>query len=308
MFASRFRWYQPARHVQRARHTPFVRVLSLKTRPVKTDTDNKNDILESQTKLRSLAFRHPKVAAEFHPTKNGDLSPTKIRYSSKKSVWWQCGREKHEWQASLNSRTNMGCGCPFCSGYHSSRTGDKGCGCPFCSGLRVTSKNSLAVQKPKVAVTDKNSLIIQNPKIAAEFSSIQERRSFSDRLACQFQQGSGKKVWWRCATDPEHEWQARTSSRTGDKGSGCPFCSLRVTDENSLIIQKPKIAAEFHPSKNGDLSLTDFPDMSAPTRRCGGAVPLTRNTNGKLVQVVVPVTRGAAVRFVAVFELRTKIR
>eukprot|EP01083_Nonionella_stella_P235945 829160_1 len=179
MFASRFRSYQLARHVQRARRTPFVRVFSLKTRPVKTDTDNKNDILESQTKLRSLAFRHPKVAAEFHPTKNGDLSPTKIRYSSKKSVWWQCGREKHEWQASLNSRTNMGCGCPFCSGYH------------------VTSKNSLAVQKPKVAVTDKNSLIIQNPKIAAEFSSIQERRSFSDRLACQFQQEGVVALWLR---------------------------------------------------------------------------------------------------------------
>eukprot|EP01083_Nonionella_stella_P073061 197302_1 len=191
MFASRFRWYQPARHVQRARHTPFVRVLSLKTRPVKTDTGNQNDILESQTKLRSLAFRHPKVAAEFHPTKNGDISPTKLRYSSNKSVWWQCGREKHEWQASLNSRTNMGCGCPFCSGYH------------------VTSKNSLAVQKPKVA---------------AEFHPSKN----GDLSLTDLHVSSRKKVWWLCATDPEHEWQAN-----------------------------PKIAAEFHPSKNGDLSLTD---------------------------------------------------
>eukprot|EP01083_Nonionella_stella_P235947 829162_1 len=242
MFASRFRSYQLARHVQRARRTPFVRVFSLKTRPVKTDTDNKNDILESQTKLRSLAFRHPKVAAEFHPTKNGDLSPTKIRYSSKKSVWWQCGREKHEWQASLNSRTNMGCGCPFCSGYH------------------VTSKNSLAVQKPKVAaefhpskngdlsLTDLH--VSSNKKVWWRCGSGKHPSKNGDLSLTDLHVSSSKKVWWRCATDPEHEWQARTSSRTGDKGCGCPFCSgLRVTDKNSLIIQNPKIAAEFHPSK-----------------------------------------------------------
>eukprot|EP01083_Nonionella_stella_P173130 596300_1 len=163
MFASRFRSYQLARHVQRARRTPFVRVFSLKTRPVKTDTDNKNDILESQMKLRYLAFRHPKVAAEFHPTKNGDLSPTKIRCGSHNSVWWQCGREKHEWQASLSNRTYGGNGCPFCSGYH------------------VTSKNSLAVQKPKVA---------------AEFHPSKN----GDLSLTDLHVSSRKKVWWLCAT------------------------------------------------------------------------------------------------------------
>eukprot|EP01083_Nonionella_stella_P173131 596301_1 len=144
--------------------------------------------------------------------------------SSDKKVWWRCATDpEHEWQA----RT--------CS-----RTGDKGSGCPFCSGFRVT---------------DKNSLIIQNPKIAAEFHPSKN----GDLSLTDLHVSSDKKVWWRCATDPEHEWEAAPNSRTCDKGSGCPFCSgFRVTDKNSLIIQNPKIAAEFHPSKNGDLSLTDL--------------------------------------------------
>eukprot|EP01083_Nonionella_stella_P306658 1074859_1 len=84
-----------------------------------------------------------------------------------------------------------------------SRTCDKGSGCPFCSGFRVT---------------DKNSLVIQNPKIAAEFHPSKN----GDLSLTDLHVSSNKKVWWRCDTDPEHEWQARTSSRTGDKGSGCP--------------------------------------------------------------------------------------
>jgi hypothetical protein len=63
---------------------------------------------------------------------------------------------------------------------------------------------------------------------------------------------SEKKVWWLCRRVKEHEWQATIKDRTD--GSGCPFCNTaggrRVTDENRLSIQYPKIAAEWHPTKN----------------------------------------------------------
>ena len=44
-----------------------------------------------------------------------------------------------------------------------------------------------------------------------------------------------------------------------DKPTGCPFCSGREsTQENNLKRLFPKIAAEWHPTKNGDLRPEEF--------------------------------------------------
>ncbi len=60
-----------------------------------------------------LATTNLQLADEWHPTKNGSLSPTNVTAGSNKSVWWLC-RKGHEWQATINSR-NQGRGCPICS-------------------------------------------------------------------------------------------------------------------------------------------------------------------------------------------------
>jgi len=61
----------------------------------------------------NLASAKPGLAQEWHPIKNGGLTPEKITPSSAKKIWWRCTRE-HEWQASVSNR-NKGKGCPFCS-------------------------------------------------------------------------------------------------------------------------------------------------------------------------------------------------
>lgn len=60
-----------------------------------------------------LATTHPNLTKEWHPTKNGDLTPNKVTSGSIKKVWWldECG---HEWYATINHRTNGRC-CPYCS-------------------------------------------------------------------------------------------------------------------------------------------------------------------------------------------------
>eukprot|EP01083_Nonionella_stella_P187478 689000_1 len=250
MLYSRSRWLlQPTR-------LSYSRMFSLKTRPLETippkfgtniDRILPKDEILSQKELRSLAIRHPEVAAEFHPTKNGDLSATQIPSWYKVPVWWQCRDDKHEWKACPHNRTSRGDGCPFCSGHRVTSKNSLATGCPFCSGTRVTDKNSLAIQKPKIATEAQGCRAELHPSKNGALSSVDLHVS------------SSKKVWWRCATDPEHEWQARPDNRTCDKGTGCPFCSgTRVTDKNSLAIQKPKIAAELHPSKNGALSSVDL--------------------------------------------------
>ena len=64
-------------------------------------------------KENSLAVHNPKLASQWHPTKNGSLLPEYVSVSSNKKVWWICEKE-HEWQAIINSR-NKGAGCPYCA-------------------------------------------------------------------------------------------------------------------------------------------------------------------------------------------------
>jgi len=59
-----------------------------------------------------LATTNPVLAKEWHPTKNGLLTPTDLTINSGKKVWWQCTKG-HEWQATLNYR-NTRKGCPTC--------------------------------------------------------------------------------------------------------------------------------------------------------------------------------------------------
>jgi Probable Zinc-ribbon domain len=61
----------------------------------------------------SLAAIHPAIAAQWHPTKNGVLSPHSTMPGSAKKAWWRCD-SGHEWLARIASRTH-GNGCPFCS-------------------------------------------------------------------------------------------------------------------------------------------------------------------------------------------------
>ncbi len=60
-----------------------------------------------------LTTTHPQVASEWHPTKNGAITPSTVTFGSGKKVWWQC-RNGHDWEATINNRVK-GRGCPICS-------------------------------------------------------------------------------------------------------------------------------------------------------------------------------------------------
>jgi hypothetical protein len=61
-----------------------------------------------------LATLDPRLSSEWHPTKNGSLTPYDVPRSAYRKVWWKCNQvTKHEWYASLDHRTR-GSGCPHC--------------------------------------------------------------------------------------------------------------------------------------------------------------------------------------------------
>lgn len=80
--------------------------------------------------FNDLATRNPELASEWHPYKNGDLTPDMVFSNGSQRVWWylpydvpddyqiESVRGKHfdfEWEASINNRAK-GSRCPFISG------------------------------------------------------------------------------------------------------------------------------------------------------------------------------------------------
>ena len=171
----------------------------------------------------SLLTLFPDLAKEWHPTKNGVLSPDKVISGSMQSVWWlgKCG---HEWRARIAHRA-------------------KGVGCPYCSGKNVlTGINDLQTKNPELA---KEWDYQKNKNLKNGFG---EDVSTPDKVA----DGSGIKVWWR--GECGHSWKDSIAKRK--KGYGCPFCSNHrlLVGFNDLASRYPNVASEWHPTKNGDLT------------------------------------------------------
>lgn len=130
----------------------------------------------------SLAERNPALASEWHPTKNGNLTPSDITEKRFANVWWKCPKCGHEWEASPNNRS-------------------KGIGCPCCSG--------------RVPKTGENDLKTLYPEVAKEWNYEKNGELKPE----SFLPKSGIKVWWRCSICG-NEWETAIRNRTN--GHGCP--------------------------------------------------------------------------------------
>ena len=66
--------------------------------------------------FNDLATVEPKIAAQWHPTLNGSLTPEQVTAGSHRKVWWQCP-DGHIWKAVIYSRAGpQKTGCPVCAG------------------------------------------------------------------------------------------------------------------------------------------------------------------------------------------------
>lgn len=132
-----------------------------------------------------LLTLYPKLASEWHPTKNGDLTPQGITAGSPKNIWWKCGKG-HEWEAKVRGRAVKGGGCYQCN----------------LVSLKVGSRS-----------------IVEN------YAHLLEEWDYekNTRLPETYSENSNKPVWWICKQDNSHEWEAVIANRTSKK-SGCPIC------------------------------------------------------------------------------------
>lgn len=221
-----------------------------------------------EKKRGSLFDEYPEIAKTFHPYKNADLSPNDLTSGSSQSVWWRCPNDpSHAWQSIVYNRIRQGENpCPFCMNRRADvsnsledvypeiarewyfklngglkaedvvagsakkvwwkcpvdddhiwqagiRDRIKSNGCPFCSGRRLSKSSSLAATFPNVASE-------WHPVLNAPLTP-------KDLIA-----GSTKRVWWMCAKNNGHVWDAVVWKRT-KAGRGCPFCAGKRSAEKS---------------------------------------------------------------------------
>jgi very-short-patch-repair endonuclease len=308
------------------------------------------------SKSNNLLFLNPKVAKEWHLTKNKGLSPENVVANSHKSAWWIC-ENNHEWKAQIKSRNN-GVGCPFCKNkratistclktinpdlakeWHPTKNGlitpdivlpfsnkkvwwlcenghewqaqitkrSNGNNCPFCSGRYASKYNSLQYKNPKLCqewhptrngnlkpndvtsksrkkvwwicknnhewetaicekkgcpycdgriVCEDNSLQVTNPELANEWDYKHNGNLKPAEVTSRY----GKLLWWAC--ERGHEYQTSINLRL--HGLGCPYCSgHRVSKENCLKTVNPTLAKEWHPNRNKPLGPTDVTTNSS---------------------------------------------
>ncbi len=128
--------------------------------------------------FNDLETKYPRIAKEWHPTRNEGIKSSEVLPFSNKKFWWlgSCG---HEWEASPLNRIN-------------------GTGCPICANKKI--------------ISGQNDLATLFPEIASEW--LYEK---NDIVPTKVGAGSGKKVWWKCK-ECETEWQAIIVNRTRGHG------------------------------------------------------------------------------------------
>lgn len=129
-----------------------------------------------------LATKNPKLASEWHPTKNGDLTPYDFVCGNKSKVWWKCKNE-HEWDSTIHNRN-----------YHESE-------CPYCVGHLPS---------------DDNNLLVCNPILCEEWDY-----NKNVKLPKEYLPNSNLYVWWICK-ECNHSWQSTIINRNfSDSGCPC---------------------------------------------------------------------------------------
>lgn len=135
-----------------------------------------NDLTHPCNKI--LGVKYPHLIKEWHPDKNGQITPFNITYGSAKNIWWIC-ENGHEWQIAVKHRSS-------------------GAGCNRCKWLKIAEKKSLAINFPDIASQwhpDKNESVLTPHTVSG---------------------GSDKKIWWRCSFG--HEWQEKVNNRVNGNG------------------------------------------------------------------------------------------
>lgn len=188
-----------------------------------------------QIGINDLHSQKPELALEWHPTKNGSLTPQMVSVFSSKRVWWQrkeyrFGKEfVLEWDALVSNRSN-GSDCPYTS------------------------------VPPRKLLVGFNDLQSTNPELAEKWHPDKNGDLKPDMVF----ENTDRHVWWQHKTfrwgkEFIHEWQASPKDvKRGGDNCGCPIChgTKVLTGYNDLLTFFPELCEEWDYDQNAALGLT----------------------------------------------------
>jgi len=126
---------------------------------------------------------------EWWDYEKNNLDPTKISAWSNKKIWAKCSLN-HSWQTTGNKMS---------SGYR----------CPYCSNNKILyGFNDLETQRPQ----------------SLKYWNYEKNKINPSEITAR----NGKKVWWICNKNKNHEWKAAISDVAGER-SGCPHCAKHIS-------------------------------------------------------------------------------
>ena len=154
----------------------------------------------------NFALKNPRLAAEWHPTKNGALTPADVTWGSSKKVWWLCPTNPaHEYQQSPKSRS-------------------RGHKCFWCHGDR------------RDVVAYDRSLAARYPEIAREWHPT-KNATVPEHISAR----SKQRVWWLCPMGHEYQTDVGTRTREDGKATGCYECFWGHRPNTPLTVSHPEI-------------------------------------------------------------------
>lgn len=235
--------------------------------------------------VNDLATVSPLIAAQLHPTLNGDLTASDITARSHTVVWWKCPEKGHPFRAMPFNRTLNDAGCAVClnrvtlvgvndlatthpriarelhpkTGYAKTatqlnaadpKTRDWLCpkDHPYRASVkaRVRGKSCDECKKQRTR-TSGRSIVDTHPHLVPSWlPELNEGREPAD-----YTKGSKLEVIWLCTKSGHtHTFPMRLEART--RGCDCPYCAGRLLLEgfNDFATTDPKHVGDWHPYRN----------------------------------------------------------
>lgn len=173
--------------------------------------------------VNDLLTVNPEVCQEWDYEKN-EITPDRVAANSGKEAWWRCKNPNcgYNWKVKIGSR-NAGSQCPVC--------------------IKLSRSGS------RISLADASSFL------AGEW----DYEANGDLTPNLIAPHSTKSVFWKCGKG--HKWRSRVESRyNGGDEKICPTCANLMRDgvPRDLASVRPEFAAQWHPTKNGDLRPSDI--------------------------------------------------
>jgi hypothetical protein len=171
--------------------------------------------------FNDLKTTHPDLALEWDYEKN-DTTPDQHVPGSAFKAFWLCKDCGHSWKTEIRHRTQRNTGCPPCARI-----------------ARGKTRHEDSLQR--------------NGGITNELLLKEWNYELNQLGPENYSPQGNNYAYWTCSKCG-HVWKAKINNR--HNGRGCPCCANKTTvpGVNDIVTTHPQLAAEWHPTLNGDLT------------------------------------------------------